>query len=411
MSSFSYADMICQVKGGGVLDNLVAQFGNIAFGWQAQINPLAKKIFFILFGMEFMWQLTIKKVFAGDVEKLWVFFFTRTVLCFFFAKYLVNIELYQGIITYMATLGGRIGAFSLNLHPGSNFPTVGPSEILGNFSCFAESIHRLSESSGAIEYITTKISLAIMEVILFIVLAFIAYCLIKVILETYFLVYAGFLLAGFAGSSWTMSYWQKYFQAISGVAIKFFTICLIMGGLMAQMQSWVSLINAAHSITELAAVVLRVLGTAVIIALIVSQLPEWAAATLAGHVNINLGQSLESISGFMAGFKGLPSAQTTSHATVSKASSSQGGFSPLNNSSASKFGQGLNQFSQGQSDGLRSSNKLNNEKNIFQAAGKTTLGPKQSATARSESNFTAKGRNTASGSFAAGVASKTHNSK
>ena len=82
---------LCVVKGGGILDSLLMQFANITNQWQNVINPLAKKIFFILFGMEFMWQLTVKKVFAGDVEKLWVFFFTRTVLCFFFAKYLVSI--------------------------------------------------------------------------------------------------------------------------------------------------------------------------------------------------------------------------------------------------------------------------------------------------------------------------------
>ena len=88
-----YANPVCQIKGGGVFDNLILQFANVGSKWQHEINPLARKIFFILFAMEFMWQLAVKKVFAGDVEKLWVFFFTRVALCFFFAKYLVDVDL------------------------------------------------------------------------------------------------------------------------------------------------------------------------------------------------------------------------------------------------------------------------------------------------------------------------------
>ena len=69
-----YANLLCQIKGGGIFDKLVLQFANVGTKWQYEINPLARKFFFILFGMEFMWQLTVKKIFAGDIEKLWVFF-------------------------------------------------------------------------------------------------------------------------------------------------------------------------------------------------------------------------------------------------------------------------------------------------------------------------------------------------
>ncbi len=296
--------ILCSVQGGGILDNVVTQFGNAAASWENQINPIARKIFFILFGMEFMWQLAVNKVFAGDVEKLWVFFFTRTVLCFFFAKYIINVKLYQKIIEYFINLGSNIGGYSLSLNAGSNFNSLGPSEIISNFSCIANAIHQVTDSTGSLEYLTLKFTLAIIQVVLFVVLSLIAFYLIKVILQTYFLLYAGFILTGFAGSSWTMSFWQRYIQAISGMAIKFLAVTFLLGVLTTQMKGWAADINAAGNIVDLAAVILKVLGSAIIIALLSHELPEWAASVLAGNVNMRFSAQVTSTSNVLAGGAG-----------------------------------------------------------------------------------------------------------
>lgn len=294
-------EIVCTVQGGGILDSLVTQFGNAASTWQNQINPIAKRIFYILFGTEFMWQLTVKKVFAGDIEKLWVFFFSRVVLCFFFAKYLVDVHLYQQIIEYFANLGSQISGFSLSLTPGSNFNSLGPSEVIGNFSCIANSIHQITDSTGSLEYLTLKFSLAIMQVLLFVVLSFLAFYLIKVILQAYFILYAGFILTGFAGSSWTMSFWQRYIQAVFAIAIKFLAVCFLLGILITQMKGWITDINSALDIVTLGSVVLKVLGSSIVITLLAHQLPEWAASVLAGNVNMKFATQVTSSSSFLSG--------------------------------------------------------------------------------------------------------------
>ena len=296
-----YADDICRIQGGGILDGMITQFGNAASGWQTQINPIAKKLFFILFGMEFMWQLAVKKVFAGDVEKLWVFFFTRTVLCFFFAKYIVNVALYQDVIMYMSKLGSQLGGFVLNINPSQNFTTLSPSAVVSQFTCLADSIHKISDPTSTLHYITLKFTLAIMQVMLLVILSLIAYSMMKIMLQTYFLLYVGFLLTGFAGSSWTMDYWKRYIQGITGVAIKFLTMCFLMGVLVVQMKSWAPSINAATSVEGLGSAVLKILGSGIIMALIANQLPDWAAQTLAGGVNMQMANALAPIANFMSG--------------------------------------------------------------------------------------------------------------
>ena len=297
----AYADSVCSVKNGGVLDSMVSQFANVASNWQNQINPIAKRIFYILFAMEFMWQLAVQKVFAGDIEKLWVFFFTRSVLCFFFARYLVDVKLYQQIIEYFASLASRLSNFSLSLTPGNNFATMGPSEVIGHFACIADSIHQVSDTTGALQYMTLKFSLAIMQVLLLVVLSFIAFYLIKVLLQAYFLLYAGFILTGFAGSSWTMPFWQRYVQAISGIAIKFLAVCFLLGILTTQMKGWTVDINAATNIRDLSSVILKVLGSSIIIALLSHELPEWAASTLSGNLNMRFTSQMSSVANAMSG--------------------------------------------------------------------------------------------------------------
>jgi P-type conjugative transfer protein TrbL len=282
----------CSTSGGGVLDNLVIEFGKAASLWQSQINPLAQHLFFILFGMEFMWQLVINKVFMGDVEKIWLMFFARVVLGFFFAKYIINVHLYQQIIEYFAMLGGRISGFALNINSNNTFNVLGPSEIISNFSCIADVIHQVTDNVGSLDYITLKFSLAIMQVLLFVVLAYLSFYLIKVILQAYFLLYAGFILTGFAGSSWTRSFWQRYVEAIAGIAIKFLAVSFLLGILTAQIKHWATDINQATDIVQLSGVVLRVLGSAIIITLLSHQLPEWASSVLAGNINMQFASQL-----------------------------------------------------------------------------------------------------------------------
>ena len=134
-----------------------------------------------------------------------------------------------------------------------------------------------------------------MQVLLFVVLSFIGFYLIKVILQTYFLLYAGFILTGFAGSSWTTSFWQRYIQAISGMAIKFLAVSFLMGILTSQIKGWAIDINTANNIIDLAAVVLKVLGSAIIIALLSHELPEWAASTLASNINMRFTSQLDAV--------------------------------------------------------------------------------------------------------------------
>lgn len=302
----SYAAQTCNLKGGGILDDIMLQFARGAIGWQTTIEPIAKKFFFILFGMEFMWQLTVKKVFAGDIEKVWVFFFTRTVLCFFFAQYLVNVEMYKGIIEFLSGLGASMGGFTLNMVPNGAANTLSPSEVISSFSCITDVIHTITDQTGSFQYITIKITLAIIQVLIFILLVSIAFYLMQIILQAYLIIYIGFLFAGFAGSSWTRNYWEHYLAAVITVGAKFLIVCVLMGVLNIEMQKVMINVSMASSPDVLSSVVIKAFGTLLITSMGIYRLPEWFAAIFSVGMwpvgsPITVGSALRSAGNFITG--------------------------------------------------------------------------------------------------------------
>lgn len=344
MGSTVLADDVCLVSGGSrTLDTILNKFATTAFGWSSQIEIYAKRIFLMLFGMEFMWQLTVKKVFAGDVEKLWVFFFTRTVMGFFFYRYLVNMDLYVGIIQYFTNLGGQISGFIINASTGNI--QMGPSEVLGYMNCMVSAIDKSSNIAGGITHPVFSIFMGFSQVIIIVCLSIIAFTLFKTLVQAYFMQYAGFIMTGFAGSSWTQPFWNGYLRGISSIAVKLFAICLVMSLISGVFATWAAQISSdlqhfendtSALISTLTADIFLILATSIVICMIAYQLPEWAASILSGHINANFGQMIAGITAFGAGgYAAARGAMGVGHTALAGGSAIKAGAAKILGRSAS----------------------------------------------------------------------------
>ncbi len=304
------ACMISSTPGTGSLDVILTKFATTSMGWLTTTEKWAKIIFGILFGLEFMWQLSVRKVFAGDVEKIWVFVFTRLCLGFFFGKYLVNIELYTGIISLFMKIGTEAGG--INIDPSSGVVKFGPSEILNYMNCVTYAMDKSSSNLG-ISHIGMSMFMGIAEAVMMIALSVIAFIVMKALLQSYFMQYGGFVMTGFAGSSWTQSFWNGYLKGIISVSVKLLACCLIMSLLMGVIQAWGNQIIADYNhfgndtatlIVALSSDLMLALGTSIIMAMIAYQLPEWAASILSGEINANFGQVIAGVAAFGTGAAG-----------------------------------------------------------------------------------------------------------
>ncbi|MBY0380045.1 MAG: type IV secretion system protein [Burkholderiales bacterium] len=290
----------CSVQSGGVLDNLMMTFCNQMLQFGQNSSNLANKIFMTLFAVEFLWQLTVNKVFAGDIEKLWVFFFVRSCMGLFFAKYLVNVDVYRGIILFIAEYGTKFAGFTTNFQGSvSNvFANVTPSSMVGYFTCISDVVHQSTDSSGVFAFLTTKYLLAITLILFFVVITCIAFLLMEVFIKTYFLLYVGFILTGFAGSSWTINYWQRYLQQISAMALEFLTQCILLGVLKTQADNWLILLNKTSAdLSDLIAALINIFGVSLIFLLLMYTMPRWVSNKLAGEVRLKLDNKFSAMSG------------------------------------------------------------------------------------------------------------------
>jgi len=206
---------------GGLLDLFLQNYYTAAQSWSGVLAPIAVKLFWFWFTCEFLWQLTFKKILMNDLQKLYVFFVIRIFTAYFFAQCFVNQGFYLGIIQYFANLGAQAGGFAVNTNSGNPFGTFSPSGIINIGLCSWNSLFAfLGANAGwasIVNAVIYALPMVILTIMITIVAIIMALALVMLALEAYIVLFGGFILCGFAGSSWTQSYWQKYLSYVAGV--------------------------------------------------------------------------------------------------------------------------------------------------------------------------------------------------
>lgn len=218
---------------GGLLDSFLQNYYNAAQYWRGVVAPIATKLFWFWFTAEFLWQLSFKKVIQNDLQKLYVFFVTRIFTAYFFAQCFVNQEFYLGLIQYFTNIGAEAGNFTINTNSSNPFAGFSPSGIINIGLCSWNSLFAFLGANAGWASVVNVLMYGLPMVFITLLITFsaiiMALALVMLALEAYIVVFGGFILTGFAGSSWTQSYWQKYLSYVSGVAIRIFAMCLILG--------------------------------------------------------------------------------------------------------------------------------------------------------------------------------------
>ena len=293
---------------GGLLDIFLQNYYIVSQSWTGVLAPIATKMFWFWFTCEFLWQLTFKKILTNDLQKLYVFFVIRIFTAYFFAQCFVNPGFYLGIIQYFTTLGAQAGGFTINPTFGNPFGTLSPSGIINIGLCSWNSLFAfLGANAGwasVVNAIIYAVPMIIMTLLITLVAIIMALALVMLALESYIVLFGGFILCGFAGSSWTQSYWQKYLSYVSGIAIRFFVMCLILGLMQTQLNTLFTSIVSASSGSDYVALIgvfFNTLICMVINAFVVLKVPAMAGAMLSGQVSGGLGDLMQGASMIMSG--------------------------------------------------------------------------------------------------------------
>lgn len=309
----SFAASCSLSSSGGALDQLLQDFYAPTSQWRTTLAPIALQMYWFWFTCEFLWQLTIKKVMGNDISKLYYWMMVRILVANLFAYIFVNPDFYVGIILYFVKLGSQAGGFSVSPTSGNPFAAMSPSAIMDSGKCIWDAAWTAINAAklgitDMVNIMTVAFPIILMTLAAYVLAAIMGFTLFMTALEGYIVMNAGIILLGFAGSSWTQSYWQKYLSYVGGIAIRLFVMCLILGLIRTMMATQLSDINLAVQTSSgipglllIMAAMIKFLVSMLIFTFLILKVPAMAGSMLTGTVNSGLGDVIAGASMVMAG--------------------------------------------------------------------------------------------------------------
>ena len=259
------------------------------------------------------------------LKKIWYFVLVRTFTALAFWQIFGDPDFYSGVIAYFVKEGSAAGGFSVVPSSGNPFGSFSPSAIMGAGECAWKSAYGLvagsnMDGTGAAgtmglpdlkSVFTVAMPVICMAMVVYALSAIMALTLFMTALEAYIVMNAGVILIGFAGSSWTMGFWNKYLSYVGGIAIRLFVMCLILGLVQITITKDLTSLNAAalaytadFELSKMSGLVseeIKMVIDVLILTFLVVKVPAMAGSMLTGTVNSGLGDVIAGASMMLAG--------------------------------------------------------------------------------------------------------------
>lgn len=273
---------------GKIFDDIIQVIGTTSHAWLTPMQKMAIEIFAIFFVPETVWMI-IKKNLEGDIGRAYSLFLIRMVTGGLYLYWITHPEIFFGIVQYFALAGAKASGFTIS--PTGDF-SIKPSDVMNYFGSVSDAIgNQLSEINGIRDGLT--ILFAGFEILIVLMcLIMISLMLTVTELETYVVCCGGIGLVGFAGSSWTMGYFQSYLRFVVAVGVKMMFMCLILGLLGGHIQHFSTamatcanpnLCTVGHFANELTVGVID----CIVLTYLSYHIPNLASSLLSGNLNMN----------------------------------------------------------------------------------------------------------------------------
>jgi type IV secretion system protein TrbL len=275
-----------------VLDGIVNMYRSASGGWQTVLASYATRLFWLLAVIDFAWTSISLALKRADISEFFAEIVRRIIFVGFYLALIQN----AGTWPQMIVNSFREAAAATN-GTVANLEGISPSEI------FDLGIKIAATLTDVVSFSDPGESLAriITSLVVVIVFAIVAGCLLVALVEMYIALNAGILLLGFGGSRWTSDYATKYMSYVISVGVKLFAMQLIIGiG-----ENFVAKAFAAYEGTNGQSLVF--VGVAVVLFLLVHSIPTTLQGIISGAALHSGGGNIGSLatSGMASAFTGL----------------------------------------------------------------------------------------------------------
>lgn len=275
----------------GTLDSIGDAYKTASSGWESTLAGYAKSLFLKLALLEILWFVLMKFLIAGKGgEEFLGALIGRLLPLLFFYAILLNFDTWVPYIIDSFSKAGQTASGTTALTPSAVVDTG--LKLAGKILSTGTNLGLLSNGS-----IGAALSSVLASIGIVIAFAVIAGQLLVTLIESYIVVSAGVLFLGFAGSSWTKTFAEKFLSYCASVGTKLFMTYLIIGVGQSLASQWVNLITANMVATDYLSVFMQSL----VYLFIAWQVPSMASSMLTGGTNMTLGGMGMAAAGMVAG--------------------------------------------------------------------------------------------------------------
>lgn len=270
-----------------ILTDLVQQFLQATSSWYQALIPIAKSLFVTLAAIQLAWTAAWWVIEEDDLNPILVHLLRRLLALGFFWAVLVNANVWvPAVIDGFVVAGKRAAAAA-----GTNLQELNPSTVLDQGILVSSSLWNAVGTSGWLTAIAGALLAALVSLLVFLAFAVIAANLVVALVEMCVVIGGGVLLLGFAGSSWTLPFAERYLSLAVSTGVKLFLLYLVVGLGTALAASWEPMIAAAGGS---APQFFQVLAGALVYAFVASKVPAYASGLLGGSVATHFESALRS---------------------------------------------------------------------------------------------------------------------
>lgn len=271
---------VCQMIPGGTLDNFEADFYNQAQRFSINILPTVTKIYWLLFGIWVLYEMSFNKILGLSIDNLYVWWIARIFIASLIEHIFLNPNFYVGVIQFGAKLGSQMGGFSVDPNSSSPLGAFTPSAIMGINKCVAYAIKNANVSSlnilGSLELWTIQCGFLVISGIA-------AFYVMYLSIKIWIALFVGFINAMFAGNAWTVNWWQKYLATVIQYALELLIVSAMLGVIFNQLMAFVDQLTAANAnIIENFGTYLITLGEVAFMTFLMYTLPSEISRSMGG---------------------------------------------------------------------------------------------------------------------------------
>lgn len=270
-----------------ILTDLVNQFLRATAAWYQALLPVAKSLFVTLAAIELTWSAAWWALEQDDLNPILVGLLRRLLTLGFFWTVLLKANVWVPAVIQGFVAAGKQAAAAA----GANLQELNPSTVLDQGVLVSSSVWNGVNASGWLSAVAGALLAALVSLLIFLAFVVIAANLVIALVEMCIVIGGGVLLLGFAGSSWTLPFAERYLSLAVSTGVKLFLLYLIIGLGTALAASWQPMIAAAGGS---APGFFQVLAGSLVYAFVAWNVPAYASGLLGGSVATHLDTALRS---------------------------------------------------------------------------------------------------------------------